>query len=47
MTLFQLALVYDWGQNGNINQYIVSHPDASRPPLVWKIAVVAVAPTKH
>ena len=36
MTLFQLALVYDWGQNGNINQYIVSHPGTSRPNLVWK-----------
>jgi len=34
MTLFQLALVYDWGQSGNISQYIVSHPGASRPALV-------------
>ena len=35
MTLFQLALVYDWGQKGNIRQYLVSHPGTSRPPLVW------------
>jgi len=33
-TLSQLALVYDWGQNGNINQYITSHPRASRASLV-------------
>ena len=43
MTFFQLALVYDWGQNGNINQYIVSHPGASRPSLVRK--ALATAPT--
>ena len=36
MTLFQLALVYDWGQNGNISQYMASHPGASRPALVRK-----------
>ena len=36
ITLFQLALVYDWGQNGNINQYIASHPGTSRPNLVRK-----------
>ena len=34
MTLFQLALVYDWGENGNIIQYISSHPEASRTRLV-------------
>ena len=34
MTLFQLALVYDWGQRGNISQYVASHPGASRPSLV-------------
>ena len=34
MTLFQLALVYDWGQHGNISQYLTSHPSASRPALV-------------
>ena len=39
VTLFQLALVYDWGQNGNITQYITSHPGASRPSLVRKILV--------
>ena len=34
MTLFQLALVYDWGENGNIIEYAASHPDASRIALV-------------
>jgi len=34
MTLFQLALVYDWGENGNIVQYVKSHPEASRTRLV-------------
>jgi len=34
MTLFQLALVYDWGQNGNITQYLASNPGASRLSLV-------------
>ena len=40
MTLFQLALVYDWGPNGNIGQYIASHPDACRPALVREVPVV-------
>jgi len=34
MTLSQLALVYDWGENGNIIQYVMSHPGASRTRLV-------------
>ncbi|KAF9643163.1 kinase-like protein [Thelephora ganbajun] len=38
MTLFQLALVYDWGQNGNISQYVASHPHASRPSLILDVA---------
>ena len=33
-TIFQLALVYDWGHNGNITQYLESNPNASRPELV-------------
>ena len=33
-SMFQLALVYDWGHNGNITQYLESNPDASRPELV-------------
>ena len=40
MTIFQLALVYDWGQNGNISQYVAMHPDASRPLLVWKSLII-------
>ena len=28
MTLFQLALTYDWAENGNIIQYTASHPEA-------------------
>ena len=33
-SIFQLALIYDWGQNGNITQYLESNPDASRSELV-------------
>jgi len=33
-SIFRLALVYDWGHNGNIMQYLESHPDSSRPKLV-------------
>ena len=33
-SMFQLALVYDWGHNGNITQYLESNPNASRPELV-------------
>ena len=36
MTLFRLSLVYDWGDNGNIMQYVASHPRVSRPSLVRK-----------
>lgn len=28
MTLFQLALVYDWSEGGNIIQYTALHPEA-------------------
>lgn len=34
MTLYQLALVYDRGDNSNIVEYIASHPDVSRTALV-------------
>jgi len=33
-SIFQLALVYDWGHNGNISQYLESNPNASRSELV-------------
>jgi len=33
-SIFQLALVYDWGQNGNVTQYLELNPDSSRPELV-------------
>ena len=33
-SIFQLALVYDWCDDGNVTQYLESHPDASRPKLV-------------
>ena len=39
MTLFQLSLVYDWGNNGNITQYVAAHPRVSRPSLVRKAPV--------
>jgi len=41
MTLFPLALVYDWGENGTIIEYAASHPDASRMALV-RVAVAAM-----
>ncbi|KAF9642619.1 kinase-like protein, partial [Thelephora ganbajun] len=37
-SMFQLALVYEWGHNGNIMQYLESHPDASRPKLLLQVA---------
>ena len=33
-SLFQLALVYEWGWNGNVMQYLESNPRASRAKLV-------------
>ena len=33
-SLFHLALVYEWGRNGNIMQYLESNPGASRTKLV-------------
>lgn len=33
-SLFQLALVYDWGEKGNIMQYIESHQAPPRLDLV-------------
>lgn len=38
MTHFQLALVYDWGERGNITEYITSHPRVSRPSLLSDVA---------
>ena len=46
-TLFQLALVYDWGQNGNVNQYVASRPDESRPSLVRKAPFTTPAATAN
>ncbi|KAF9646096.1 kinase-like protein [Thelephora ganbajun] len=37
-SIFQLALVYEWGHNGNIMRYLESHPDASRPKLLLQVA---------
>ena len=33
-SMFQLALVYEWGHNGNIMQYLGSNPKVSRSELV-------------
>jgi len=33
-SMFQLALIYDWGHGGNVTEYLKSNPDASRPELV-------------
>lgn len=46
-TLFELALVYDWGERGNISQYMTSHPDASRPSLVRKALVTTATTTNY
>lgn len=37
-TYFQLALVYDWGEYGNITQYVASNSSASRPSLLFDVA---------
>jgi len=43
MSIFQLALIYDWGCSGNITRYLESHPNASRtklvtvPPISYKV----------
>ncbi|KAF9642002.1 kinase-like protein, partial [Thelephora ganbajun] len=37
-SVFQLSLVYEWGHNGNIMQYLESHPDVSRPNLLLQVA---------
>jgi hypothetical protein len=34
--LFRLALVYGWGENGNIIRYVESHPQAPRLALVLR-----------
>ena len=36
-SMFQLALVYEWGHNGNIVRYLEAHPEASRPKLVMAL----------
>lgn len=38
MALFQLSLVYEWGTNGNITQYIASNPRVSRKSLLFGVA---------
>jgi len=47
MSTFQLALVYDWGDNGNIMQYLESHPDASRAKLVNVYLCFVRDPSPH
>ena len=42
MSIFQLALVYDWSDNGNIVQYLESYPDVSRPKLVTVLSAPRV-----
>jgi len=44
-SIFQLALVYEWGHNGNVVQYPESHPDASRPKLVSVLLRFAHGPS--
>lgn len=38
-TNFQLALVYDWADSGNIIQYLELHPKASRAHLVSSLSL--------
>jgi len=38
MTNFQLALVYDWMELGNITQYLSSRPEISRTHLLLEVA---------
>ena len=40
---FELALVYDWAHDGNIMQYLESHPDASRPTLVTFLHLIRIS----
>ena len=47
MSTFQLALVYDWGHNGNIIQYLESHPNASRAKLVTILLCLVRDPPSH
>ena len=47
MSTFQLALVYDWGHNGNIMQYLESHPNASRAKLVTAPLCLVRDPSSH
>ena len=44
MSLFQLALVYDLGENGDIVQYTASHPDTS--PMVLVSVTIATAESR-
>ena len=39
MTNFQLALVYDWVEFGNIIHYLNSHPGVSRTCLVLSLSL--------
>ena len=46
--MFELALVYDWGHNGNIVQYLNSHSEASRPKLVTiPLCFIRIQCSKH
>ena len=38
--LFDFSLVYDWGEKGNIIQYLSSDPTQVRPPLVCKLQLL-------
>ena len=41
-SIFQLALVYEWGKNGNIIQYLESNRNALRPKLVIALLSILV-----
>jgi serine/threonine protein kinase len=47
MSIFQLALVYEWGHKGNIMQYLESHPNAPRSKLVTVLPCFAHNPFPH
>lgn len=43
LTPFELSVAYDRGTNGNVNQYLVSHPRAPRVSLVPTTAIMATS----
>ena len=45
-TSFQLSLVYDWEDSGNIIQYLDSNPEVSRIRLVSSLSPISTPPNR-